>query len=181
MTPVNTARTFFKLLKYGVALTSASGGVLAVLPFDFIHQASDDGTFNAKGLGDIAVFGNYKVLDHSSATAGKKLITQQLWLGAGIKLATGKFDIDPTEPEPLALANTQVGSGSNYFILNAMYNININSVGVNTSARYKINTTNNDKFFGINFPRIALLIIRLQNRRLLLHPTSACCMSKVSQ
>lgn len=121
--------------------------IIAIVPFNFIHQASDDGTYKGSGIGDIAAIVNYEVFNRSSATEGKKLVTQQLWLGAGIKLATGKFNIDPTDPALVALANTQVGSGSNDFLLNAMYNVSVNNFGVSTGARYKMNTANKDKYF----------------------------------
>lgn len=121
--------------------------VLAIVPFNIIHQASDDGNFNANGIGDAALMGNYKVFKKSSVTAGKKSVTQQVWLGAGIKFATGKFNIDLNDPALIALANTQTGSGSTDFILNVMHNININRFGISTGARYKINTTNKDQYF----------------------------------
>ena len=121
--------------------------LLAVVPFNIIHQLSDDGATNNNGIGDIALIGNYKVLDRSSATRSKKLVSHQLWLGSGIKLATGKFMIDPSDEAFVALANTQVGSASTDFLINAMYNISVNKFGVNTGARYKINTANNDHYY----------------------------------
>ena len=126
--------------------------ILAILPYNFIHQVSDDGVTNNQGFGDIALMGNYKVFDVKSVTAGGNRITQQLWIGAGIKLPTGKFNVDATDPALVAIANTQTGSASTDFMLNAMYNVRINKVGINTGASYKLNTTNTDKYlFGNKF------------------------------
>jgi len=121
--------------------------VLAIVPFNIIHQVSDDGRTSNSGVGDIAMVGNYKIFDIASATASKKLVTQQLWLGAGVKLATGKFIVDQNDEALVAIANTQTGSGSTDFILNASYNISVNNVGINTSSRYKLNTTNTDQYY----------------------------------
>jgi hypothetical protein len=121
--------------------------ILALLPFNSIHQNSDDGSYQSSGIGDAATIANYKIFNNSSATAKKKLITQTLWLGVGIKLATGKFTIDSNNPALVSLANTQLGSGSNDMMLNAIYNLNVNRVGISTSINYKMNSGNADQYY----------------------------------
>jgi hypothetical protein len=126
--------------------------VIVLLPYNYIHQVSDDGITNNQGIGDIAAMLNYKIFDRISTLGKNKSISQQLWFGAGIKVPTGKFNIDATDPALIAVANTQTGTASTDFMLNTMYNIRINKVGINSSASYKINTTNKDKYtFGNKF------------------------------
>ena len=126
--------------------------ILALLPYNYIHQVSDDGVTNNQGIGDIAVMANYKIFDKNTVTKNGNRFSQQLWIGAGIKLPTGKFNIDATDPALVAIANTQTGSASTDFMLNTMYNFRINKIGINSSASYKINTSNKDKYsFGNKF------------------------------
>jgi len=126
--------------------------VLAIIPVNFIHQLSDDGTTSNTGLGDAAIIANYKLFDVSTATKSKNLVSQQLWIGGGVKLATGKFNADIGDAAIVALANTQTGSASTDYLLNAQYNFSINHFGVSTATRYKINTANKDQYhFGNKF------------------------------
>lgn len=140
--------------------------VIALLPYNFIHQESDDGTTNNQGIGDIALMVNHKIFDKYSSTGNHKLLNQQLWLGVGIKLPTGKFNVDATDPELVAIANTQTGSSSTDLMVNAMYNIKVDKFGVNTGASYKINTANKDKYtFGNKFSANSIAYYSLQSRK----------------
>jgi hypothetical protein len=115
--------------------------VLAFVPLNFNHQVSDEGVVNKSGLGDIAILANYKVLDITSTK-----LSQLLSIGGGIKLPSGKFDIDQNDPDLASIANTQIGSGSTDFLLDAMYSLRANKVGLVTTASYKINTANKDDY-----------------------------------
>jgi hypothetical protein len=147
--------------------------VLAIVPFNFIHQVSDDGITRNSGIGDIAMVGNYKVLDIASSTASKKLITQQLWIGGGIKLATGKFIVDQNDEALIAMGNTQTGTGSTDFIVNTSYNISINNFGINTSGMYKINTANSDQYaFGNKFSVNSFAYYSIKKDKIIITPNA---------
>ncbi len=125
--------------------------VIAVLPFNIVHQISDDGIVNNNGVGDVAVIGNYK-LWQKATVKNNKLISQKLTMGAGIKLPTGKFNVDVLANDVISKSNIQTGSASADFIFNANYNIVIDRFGVNTSASYKINAANKYEYaFGNKF------------------------------
>ncbi|MBL0233104.1 MAG: hypothetical protein IPQ08_05505 [Chitinophagaceae bacterium] len=126
--------------------------LIAILPYHFVHQVSDDGIKDNHGFGDIAIMANYKLIDKNSNGKHNKGVSQQLWIGGGLKLPTGSFHVDATDPEIIALANTQTGSASTDILLNTMYNVRFYKFGINTSASYKINTANKDKYeFGNKF------------------------------
>jgi hypothetical protein len=146
--------------------------VIALVPFNFIHQVSDDGITDKNGIGDMAVMANYKVFDKNALTVGKKNLFQQLWVGVGLKLPTGKFSIDITDPLLVTLANTQLGTASTDFMLNVMYNVRVNKAGINTSASFKINTSNKDKYsFGNKFTTSSILYFALHKSKVGITPS----------
>lgn len=145
--------------------------LLAILPYNFIHQVTDDGKVNKQGIGDIAVMANYKLFDNNTVTARKRAFMQQLWLGFGIKLPTGKFRIEDISEEIAAKANTQLGTASTDFMLNAMYNAKINKVGINTNVAYKLNTGNSDKYtFGNKFSANSFVYYAIQKKSVSILP-----------
>jgi len=122
--------------------------LLALIPVNFNHQESDEGVTSLKGLGDAMVVMNYKLFDINSKTNRGQNINQQLWLGAGLKLPTGKFEIDANDPDVASAANMQLGSGTTDILFNGMYNVRIGKI----EANYKISSTNEDEYrFGNKF------------------------------
>jgi hypothetical protein len=151
--PTQFSRDYYKTVElWGGWNIGKKWQVIALLPYNYIHEVSDDGVTNNQGIGDIAVMLNYKVFDKTSTMKKNKTFAQQLWFGGGIKIPTGKFNVDATDPDLVAAANRQTGTASTDFMLNTMYNVRINKLGINTSASYKMNTTNKDKYsFGNKF------------------------------
>jgi len=170
--PTQFSRDFYKTTElWGGFNVGKRWQVIALLPYNFVHQVSDDGVKNNQGIGDIALMANYKILDVNSVNANNKVLSQQLWIGVGVKLPTGKFDIDATDPALVALANTQTGTASTDFMMNAMYNVRINKFGINTSASYKMNTPNKDQYgYGNKFTANSLLYYALNKRKVGIMP-----------
>jgi hypothetical protein len=120
--------------------------VLAFVPVNFNRQNSDEGISHLKGLGDVMLMANYKLFDASSINSNDKVFSQQLWIGGGIKLPTGRFEIDENDPDVASVANRQLGSGSTDILLDAMYNVRIDKFGITSTVNYKINSLNKDEF-----------------------------------
>ncbi len=117
--------------------------VLAFIPYYQNKQVDDDGTTTPHGLGDITVMGQYMAFNSTSLTAGKKVLQQQLWVGAGLKVPTGSFNLDLSNPDvTVADINAQLGTASTDVLLNAMYSVRLENFGVNVSGNYKLNTVN---------------------------------------
>lgn len=128
--------------------------VLAFIPYHFNKQITDDGIINKNGLGDVTTLVNYNLFHKQNMNMQKRsLHSQDILIGAGVKLPTGKYHLDLDDPEiELGDVNSQLGTGSVDFLLNAAYNVRMNDFGINTSLNYKINTTNSEKYnFGNRF------------------------------
>ncbi|MGE5105948.1 MAG: transporter [Sphingobacteriales bacterium] len=144
---------------------------LVFVPYNIIHQKTDDGIMNHSGLGDVALMINYKLFDLASSTGNKKLVTQQLWLGGGIKLPTGKFNVDIAGPEIIALSNSQAGTGSMDFMLNLIHNLRISKFGLSTNLNYKINNTNLDEYkFGNRFTASSFAFYSISKNETIISP-----------
>ncbi len=145
---------------------------LVFLPYNFNHQVSDEGTVNLHGFGDIALLLNYKLVDINSKD-GKKNISHELWIGGGLKLPTGKFEIEDGSVDVAAIANTQRGSGSVDYLLNTMYNFRSGKWGVTTNASYKINSTNKDHYrFGNKFSANSFVYYSIRSKNTFISPNA---------
>jgi hypothetical protein len=115
--------------------------VMATLPYNFNRKINQGNVYEKNGIGDASLQGFYKLVD-SRQMHGQKLLIQSLWVGAGLKLATGKYDPvdklnDKNNPNLF-----QLGTGSTDFSFNALYDVRLQDVGLSLAASYKCNTTN---------------------------------------
>lgn len=139
--------------------------LLTFIPFHINKQIDDDGITNTNGIGDITLLANYSILHKTQRYDITKSNEQQLFIGSGIKLPTGKFNADVLDPNiTVADVNAQLGTGSTDFILNTMYNLRFNKLGINTTANYKINTDKNTYKFGNRLMASSYLYYKLGNR-----------------
>lgn len=141
VTPLSTDETYQSAELWGGWNFGKRFRTLAFIPYNFNQRSSQANTGNKQGLGDIALMGYYNLFTQSN-TLNSKLLVHSLWLGAGVKLPTGKYE----PSERLAIQenpnNFQLGTASTDFTLNAAYDIRLNDLGLNLNANYKINTEN---------------------------------------
>lgn len=115
--------------------------VMAVVPYSFIkkNNIATEQINKKQGLSDITLTGYYNLLRST-----KNGIKQSIWIGAGLKLSSGKYNnLEVTNNSPNIF---QLGTGSTDFLTQINYDLNIKAWGLNTIVNYKINTKNADDY-----------------------------------
>lgn len=116
--------------------------LMASVPYSF-NQRTNQGITNSKnGLGDISLSGFYQVLNNRRTVFSNKLLVQSLWIGGGVKLATGAYDPQDKSATGENANLFQLGTGSTDFTVGAMYDVRLQDVGLNVSSNYKLTTAN---------------------------------------
>lgn len=115
--------------------------VMASLPYSINDKETQTASVSKNGIGDVSVSGYYQLIN-SKKNISNKLLVQSLWLGAGIKLPTGKYEAADKNANNQTANLFQLGTASTDFSVNAMYDIRLQDAGVNVAASYKMNTTN---------------------------------------
>lgn len=115
--------------------------LMATVPYSFIWRQREGVHNRQNGIGDISLLGYYQPFSRR-ATLTRNMLMQSLWLGGGMKLATGRYEsanrnMNATNPNLY-----QLGTGSYDFLLAATYDIRLQDMGLNANMQYKINTVN---------------------------------------
>jgi len=142
------------------------------IPYQVNNQVSDDGKSSNQGMGDITILTNYQIYNYHKVVDDKKLVTHKIWLGGGIKLKTGAFNIDTHDPaSTLADVNTQMGTGATDFLLNVRDIYQVENSGLATTVNYKINNKNNQGYqFGDKFTFNTIAYYNLSSKNTVVTP-----------
>jgi hypothetical protein len=145
--------------------------VLAFLPYHSNVQFDDDaGHATKSGLGDITLLANYKLFETRSGNTS----SQQVWVGGGVKIPSGAFNVDVADASTtLADINAQIGTGSTDFFLNARHAVQYKDFGLNTSASYKVGTSNGQHYkYGNKLSLNSIAYYQLKTKSLIVAPNA---------
>ncbi len=116
--------------------------LMITAPYIFAEKTNQGITRTKNGLGDISLSGFYNAFDKKSPVGGSKLLVQSLWIGGGIKLPSGQYKNSDKSGSQQNTNLFQLGTGSTDIMLQAMYDIRLQDLGLNINSGYKINTGN---------------------------------------
>ena len=129
------------------------------VPYSFNEKSNT----SKNGLGDISLSRFYQFLNKRKTTGANTLLVQSLWIGGGVKLATGEYNATDKTDQSINLF--QLGTGSYDISLYMMYDVRLQDAGVNLNAGYKINSSNRfDYSYGNKFSGSAQLYHKFRLR-----------------
>ena len=148
--------------------------VMASLPYTFNEKINQGVSQQKNGIGDASLNAYYAVLKQNKLIANSKEFAQSLWLGAGVKLPSGKYN--PKDKLSVGESSNlfQAGTGSTDFTINALYDVRVNNIGLSAAALYKINTENKYNYrYGNKASASAQLYYRASvSRQLIIAPNA---------
>jgi hypothetical protein len=112
------------------------------IPYQYNIRITNEGEKKSNGLGDITLLTNYRLINQPIGHGN-----QQLLIGGGIKVPSGAYKIDFTDPKiNLGDPNAKAGTGSVDLLFNINHNISIQQWGINTMVSYKANSANQENY-----------------------------------
>lgn len=174
--PTQFSRNYYNSVElYGGFNIGNRWQVLAFMPYHFNVQNDDDnGRTTKNGMGDITVLANYKLFDTRFTKKPNSNVQQQLWVGGGVKIPTGSFNVNVNDSSTtMADINAQIGTGSWDLFLTARHSIQMNRFGISSSASYKIAMNNNQNFkFGNKLSVNSIAYYRFQKKQFIITPNA---------
>lgn len=149
--------------------------LMAFLPYHFNIQNDDDkGRTTKSQFGDITLLANYKLYATPFSSHIPGNLSQELWVGAGLKLPTGAFKVDVNDSTTtLADINNQIGTGSLDLLINARHTMEINNWGINNSINYKIALANNQGYkYGNKLTINSIAYFKIKSKSITIMPNT---------
>lgn len=132
------------------------------LPYQRFRQWSATEAVVSSGVGDVIILPSLRVLDHKFAW-GYSSFRQQLFLGAGIKLPTGRFALSETSSTALANPQFQMGTGSFDPMAQMVYVLRTDLLGLYAQTTYRYAGNSPDYYrFGDRFNALVSLFTMKQ-------------------
>ena len=146
--PTQFSHDFYQTMELWGGYNLRKVQVMAFLPYIMSRKESDDGVTHSNGLGDLMVLVNYRVLRSMSLSKSEKTtIGHDLFVGGGIKLPTGVNHVNVADPNfNIGDFNSQAGTGSVDYMLNATHSMTWNKSGIVTNVAYRMNTNNQQNY-----------------------------------
>ena len=117
---------------------------MIIVPYHFLERISSNSHFENNGIGDISLIGLYQIVSSNESSK----INHQPYLGAGVKLPTGKFDQSSMSLNP----GLQLGTGSTDYVFLSEYLLSYKKFSVQNLLNYQYKTENKNRFqFGQHY------------------------------
>ncbi len=147
--------------------------IISLVNYNFNEQLDQGVTKTINGIGDIPVIVNYNIINTTNQPlSDERLLNHSLFLGAGIKLPTGKYKYIE-DPKIVANPNFQLGTGSVDLMLTSLYTLRFKRSGLSADVNYKINGQNSNEYkFGNRVSGTVSLFYVQQIKKLGLMPNA---------